>query len=42
MPYRLLSVGAALSALALLTFTSQADATARLVLKASPNLTIMI
>jgi hypothetical protein len=42
MPYRLLSVGAALSALALLTFTSQADATARLVLKASSNLTIMV
>ncbi len=42
MPYRLLSVGAALSALALLTFTNQADATARLVLNASSNLTIMV
>ena len=42
MPYRLLSVGAALSALALLTFTSQAEATTRLVLKASSNLTIMV
>jgi hypothetical protein len=42
MPYRLLSVGAVLSAFALLTFTSQADATAPLVLKASSNLTIMV
>ena len=41
MPYRLLSVVAVLSAL-LLTFTSQADATARLVPKASSNLTIMV
>jgi len=41
MPYRLLSVGLALSALVLLTFTSQADATARLTLKASPSLTIL-
>jgi hypothetical protein len=42
MLYRFLSAGAAISALALLTFTSQADATARLVLKASSNLTIMV
>ena len=42
MPYRLLGVGVALSALALLTFTSQADATARLMLKASSNHTIMV
>jgi len=42
MPYRLLSVGAALSALALLTFTGQADATTRPVLKASSSLTILV
>ena len=42
MLYRFLSAGAAISALALLTFTSQADATARLMLKASSNLTIMV
>jgi hypothetical protein len=37
MPYRFSSTGVALCALALLTFTGQADATARLVLKASSN-----
>ena len=42
MLYRFLSAGAAISALALLTFTSQADATARLMLKASSNHTIMV
>ena len=42
MPYRLLSVGAALSALALLTFTGQSDATTRPVLKASSSFTILV
>jgi hypothetical protein len=38
MSYRLLSTGAALCALALLTFTGHADVTTRLLLKASSNM----
>src|SRR5262245_59442558 len=38
MPYRLLSTGGALCALALLTFTGHADVTTRLLLKASSNI----
>ena len=41
MLYRLLTAGAAVCALALLGFTGQADATTRLMLKASPSLTIL-
>ena len=41
MPYRLYASGAFACALALLGFTGQADATTRLMLKASPSLTIL-
>jgi len=41
MLYRLLTAGAAVCALTLLGFTGQADATTRLMLKASPGLTIL-
>ena len=40
--YRLLTAGAAVCAFSLLGFTGQADATTRLTLKASSNLTIMV
>ena len=39
--YRLVTAGAAVCAFSLLGFTGQADATARLTLKASPGLTIL-
>ena len=39
--YRLVTAGAAVCAFTLLGFTGQADATARLTLKASPGLTIL-
>ena len=39
--YRLLTAGAAVCVLSLLGFTGQADATARLTIKASPSLTIL-
>ena len=41
MLYRLLTAGAAVCALSLLGFTGQTDATTRLMLKASPSLTIL-
>jgi hypothetical protein len=41
MLYRFMTAGAAVCALALLGFTGQADATTRLMLKASPALTIL-
>ena len=41
MPYRLYASGAFACALALLGFTGQADATTRLMFKASPSLTIL-
>jgi hypothetical protein len=41
MPHRLLTAGAAICALTLLGFSGQADATTRLMLKASPSLTIL-
>ena len=39
--YRFMTAGAAVCALSLLGFTGQADATTRLMLKASPALTIL-
>lgn len=41
MLYRLLTAGAAVCALSLLGFTGEADATSRLMLKATPGLTIL-
>jgi hypothetical protein len=41
MLYRLLTAGAAVCALSLLGFTGEADATTRLMLKATPGLTIL-
>jgi predicted outer membrane protein len=41
MLYRFMTAGAAVCALTLLGFTGQADATTRLMLKASPALTIL-
>ena len=41
MLYRFMTAGAAVCALSLLGFTGQADATTRLMLKASPALTIL-
>ena len=41
MLYRFMTAGAAVCALTLLGFTAQADATTRLMLKASPALTIL-